>query len=812
MKTAAILFVLLLSGLCLHSHAQPTPAPRTGTIRGTVLNARDRTPVAGATVSVVNDTLRTLTAADGTYAIRGATPGYRMLYIEADGFSAVVTPSVLVTASAPATVDAELDPMLIEVEEIVVSSSPLVATVESPVSLRRVGTEEIDLTPGANRDISKVVQSTPGVLTINTGNRNDVLVRGGGAGENRFFLDGIEIPVLNHFAVQGGSGGYASLVNSELLRSVDFYTGAFPARLPGALSSVMDMEMRSGNPDRPHGKLVVGASDVGLTLDTPLSRNGRTTLLASYRRSYLQMLFDILSLPFLPTYNDYQFKVTSKIGERDEIFALGLGSFDRNRLNLKMKDPAEDRKYILGYMPENDQTSYVSGLGYRHTMPRGEFRATLSRDHLRNLIYKYEDNDDARPRLYDYNTRETNHRFRAEIDLRDLGGFRLTGGVSGGHGAYRNTTSRTVYAGSTPLAERFDSRFSAWRYGLFATLSRYFFGDRFSVLVALRADGMSYSDATRNPFGQLSPRVALSWRVSSRWRINASVARYYQEPSFTTLGYRDSTGVLANRASGLGYSAANHYVAGVEFAPDRGSRLAVEGFYKAYSHLPVSLLDSLPISTGDFADFIVGDVPARSVGKGRAYGVELSYRNIGLANTVLNVSYTLVYSRINRPGRDLAPTGELLPSSWDARHIVNLSAIRKFPRNWSAGVKWYLCGGYPYTPYDAELSSLIGAWDARLRPYPDYARYNALRTGPYHQMDIRIDKVWFFNKWRLGFYIDIQNLYNHSTPGQAILMPETDAAGAYLPDPDRPGHYRMKSVAHDLGGTILPTLGITIEL
>lgn len=122
---------------------------------------------------------------------------------------------------------------------------------------------------------------------------------------------------------------------------------------------------------------------MGINFDTPLSSNGKTTLIGSFRRSYLQMLFKVLKLPFLPTYNDYQFKITSKLSDRDEIFLIGLGSFDKNRLNLGLKDPAEDRKYILGYMPESNQTSYVFGAGYNHTFSGGRLQITASRDYLK---------------------------------------------------------------------------------------------------------------------------------------------------------------------------------------------------------------------------------------------------------------------------------------------------------------------------------------------------------------------------------------------------------------------------------------------
>ena len=164
----------------------------------------------------------------------------------------------------------------------------------------------------------------------------------------------------------------------------------------------MDMRMRDGNPTRFKGKLILGASDFGINFDTPVSKNGKTTLLASYRRSYLQMLFSVLGLPFLPTYNDYQFKLTSKLGASDEFYLIGLGSFDYNRLNTGLKDPDDDQKYILGYLPENRQSSYVFGAGYVHRFRAGQLRVVVSRNAFTNKLYKHERNDKSLPRTIEY--------------------------------------------------------------------------------------------------------------------------------------------------------------------------------------------------------------------------------------------------------------------------------------------------------------------------------------------------------------------------------------------------------------------------
>ncbi len=786
--------------------------PDTGVVRGTVTNAKSGEVVAGALISVANDTLQALTDSAGRFVLDRVRTGYRTLIVQAFGYKGFVSSSFLVTANVPAQVDMALDPQLVEIGEVVVMSMPFVATVESPVSMRRIGTEEIDLTPGANRDISKVVQSAPGVVTVRAANRNDLLVRGGGANENRYYLDGIEIPVLNHFSVQGGSGGNASLVNTEQLRSVDFYTSAFPVAISTGLSSVLDMQMRSGNSERFHGKVVAGASDLGVSFDTPVSRNGRTTLIGSFRRSYLKLLFSLLKLPFLPTYNDYQFKLNSVLSERDVLYVIGLGSFDHNRLNTGSGELEPSRRYILGYLPENNQLSYAFGVGYLRSFASGRLRVVLSRDYLRNQLYKHERNDNSLPRIMDLDSRETNHRLRVETEWWNVGRFRITAGIGGGSGAYSGRTQQRLQEEGVWRESDSRSSFTVWRYAAFGTVSRYFFGERLSALVGLRIDGMTYSRLMSNPFRHFSPRLSLSWKVAPKWSLNASAGRYYQEPTFTMMGYAENDPEGFDQRNGLRYMSVDQYVVGVNFSPTTISDLRLEAFFKGYRRLPVSLVDSLPVSTGDFADFIVGNVPVLSVGKGRAYGVELSYRNLDLWNTVVGLSYTLFWSKVNKLDDHLVPVSEYWSSSWDARHILNISAIHKFARNWSLGLKWNLTGGLPFTPYDEELSSLITAWDLRRRPYPDYALYNACRSEFYHQLDVRVDKVWYFRKWRLGFYVDIQNLYNFKTRGSDILMPAVDAAGDYIVDETRPGHYKMERIADDIGGTILPTIGITIEL
>ena len=95
----------------------------------------------------------------------------------------------------------ELEEASQNLQEVSVVASPFRKTAESPLGLRVIGFKEIEKSAGGNRDISRVVQTFPGVAST-AAFRNDLMVRGGGPSENRFFLDGVEIPNINHFSTK----------------------------------------------------------------------------------------------------------------------------------------------------------------------------------------------------------------------------------------------------------------------------------------------------------------------------------------------------------------------------------------------------------------------------------------------------------------------------------------------------------------------------------------------------------------------------------------------------------------------------------
>lgn len=803
MRLPFFLLLALITVTTLHLAAQNRCI-----IKGRIFDVNTNEAIPFANVLIFGTTTGVAADEQGNFRIENAAPGFARLEVSSIGYKTRISPEFMVTTVSGRTENVGLEAVLTSLEQVTVKASPYRKTSESPVSMYRIGIAEIEKNPGGNRDISKVVQSMPGVLS-SPAYRNDFVVRGGGPAENRFYLDGVELPNLNHFATQGASGGVVSIVNIDFVREVNFYSGAFPASCGNMLSSMLDFRQIEGNPDRVKVRATFGATDYGLSLDGPLLP--KTTFLLSARRSYLKMLFGFIGLPFLPVYNDFQFKTLTRFNQKNELTLLGIGAYDVNHLNTDIKEPDDHQKYLLNWLPESRQWSYTIGATFRHYGNGWQHLLVLSRSGLHNEIEKYTGNDRQQPKTVDFRSGETENKFRFEHKRRSGQGYNLTVGAGLEYARYDNTTFRQMFVGGEATALNYSRKLNMWKWAIFGQLSKAFFYERLSLSFGIRGDACNYTSATGNLFRQISPRFSVSYLLNEKWLLNGNIGRYYQLPAYTTLGYADREGTLLNKQTRTGYIGSNHYVAGVEFRPGRTTRITLEGFYKTYDHYPVSLNDSIALANKGTDYVAVGDEPVKPVGDGRAYGLELMLRTQEFYGIVASLAYTWYYSEFKALDGQLRSTSRYIPSSWDNRHIFALTATRRIGKSWDIGLKWRYVAGGPYTPYDVETSSRIEAWDAKHQPYYDYSRFNTGRLPAFHQLDVRVDKSFFFRKWSLILYADIQNIYNYKALGPDDLVAVENPDGSYRKDPAREGYYVMRNIRNELGGTVLPSVGIIID-
>lgn len=779
---------------------------QTGSVKGRVYNVKNNDPLPFTNIIISGTTVGAVSDIDGNFSFTGLMPGYIKLEASLVGFERVMTEEILITNSKISSLDIAMKEIAVQLGGVEVTAAIFKRVEESPVSLKSIGIAQIEKSPGSNRDISKVIQSLPGVAS-SVSFRNDIIVRGGGPAENKFLLDGIEIPNLNHFATQGASGGPAGIINTDFLRDVDFYSGAFPASRGNTLSSVIDMKLIDGNTDRMVYRATLGASETAFSMNGPVGE--KTKILFSVRRSYLQFLFGVIGLPFLPTFTDYTLKVKTKFNNHNELSIISIGALDKNVLNTGLKNPTEEQLYILDYLPTSNQWNYAIGANYRHYRQNSYSTVVLSRNMLFNGQTKYLNNDESNDanKTLDYSSYETENKIRYEEVARE-NGYKITYGAGLEYAKYSNSTSQRVFiptATDTVTQLNYSSDLELFKWNVFAQASKSFIEDKLTLSLGVRSDANSYSKEMNNLLNQLSPRFSASYALTSKLMVNFNTGMYYQLPAYTTLGYRLPDGELLNKTNGLRYIQADHIVAGIDYRRNDKSKLTLEGFYKFYNYYPFSERDSVSLASKG-ADFgVAGDEAVLPNSEGKAWGAELYFRE--KVSRVFDV--TLSYTWVRSSFKD--KNGTFIPSAWDNRSIVNITSMASLKRNWSVGLKWRFVGGAPYTPYDENRSSLIEAWDAKGQGYLDYNKYNTERLNVFHQLDIRVDKQYYLKKWSLNVYLDIQNLYNFKAQQPDVLLQERDTNGQAIINPTDPARYRLKYIPSE-SGTVLPTIGIIVEL
>ncbi|MBE2247098.1 MAG: TonB-dependent receptor [Candidatus Competibacteraceae bacterium] len=771
-----------------------------GIIRGRITNSISNEPVPFANLTVDGTTLGSSTDIDGYFEIKGVEPGFRNLNISCLGFKPIIYRDVMVTNAIPAVVQIKMEEESLELKEVSIQADPFNKTSESPISLRTIGIAEIERNPGGNRDISSVIRSFPGV-TSTPAFRNDIIIRGGSPGENRFYLDGIEVPVINHFQTQGASGGPVGLINVNLIREVDFLSGAFPSNRGNALSSVLEFKQVDGNNEKWRFRAAIGSSDAGIKADGPIGK--KSTLIVSARASYLQLLFTALKLPFLPTYYDWQFKYKIKFNEKHELIFIGLGGIDRSKLNLDANETPSQR-YILNFLPVNNQLNYTLGGVYKYYTAHSSHMVVLSRNFLDNNIYKYQNNDESSSgkKILDYRSQESENKLRYEFTWRKSG-WKVNAGINAEHARYYNSTYNRI---NTPLGIdtiEFNTTLHLFNGGIFAQASKKFFKEKLSISAGLRFDNSSFNTYMANPLNQFSPRVSISYQFIKSFAINFNIGRYFQRPAYTLLGYRNQNGELEN-ADRMKYIRSDHIVAGLEWTPTPNTKITAEGFVKFYAQYPFSLRDSINIANAGADYGVVGNVPADSRADGRAYGFEFLAQQKLWKGFYGILAYTFVRSEFEDKN------GNYVPSSWDSRHIITLTAGYKFKYNWEIGARWRFVDGQPFTPYDIATSSIKAVWDITGRGIEDISRLNTERIDAFHQLDIRLDKSWYFKKWSLNLYLDVQNVYNFKAVGRPYLTTSLDKQGNPIDNPTDPSRY-LTQMLENKTGTVLPSIGIIVD-
>jgi outer membrane receptor for ferrienterochelin and colicin len=792
-----------------------------GRISGSVIDKLTQKPLENVSVKIEGTQQGAITDTNGVFRITAIPLKTFNISFSNVGYKTQTVYNIVINAGNENNINVELEPSKDALAEVVVKSNKRTAraaTLETPLSVQRLTTEEIKANPGGNFDISKVIQTLPGVGGGAQGGsfRNDIIIRGGAPNENVFYLDGIEVPVINHFQTQGSAGGPQGILNVSFIEDVKLSTSAFDARYDNAMSSVFQFKQKTGNRNKLQGNIRLSATEFATTLEGPLSKDKRTTFLASARRSYLQLLFTAIDLPIRPNYWDFQTKITHQINKKTTLSFLGIGAIDDFRF-AEIKKATPEKLYILNSNPIIAQNTYTIGLSLKKLLSNGFLNIALSRNSFKNDIKQFEDNTLELPSQQTLLLKSTEAENKLRVDItKNVNDWKITYGGSFQIVEYSNNTFTVIRKQLTDglgnviqpaVTVNFNSPLNNMaRYGAFAQVSKRFFDNRVGVSAGIRTDMNSFTEKGNDPLKTLSPRIALSYVVADKWTINASLGRYYKLPAYTTLGFADNANKLVNKNSLYQYS--DHYVAGVEYLPNDGLRFTAEGFYKNYGNVPVSLRNGISLANLGSDFNVLGNEAVSTTGKGRAYGFEF------FAQKKLTKKFFGIFSYTFYRSEYAGLNNIYTPSSWDNKHLLSVTWGYKFPRNWELGLKFRYQGGAPYTPFDAAASQ--ANYLSQGQGILDYANLNTKRLGGFNSSDVRIDKKYNFKKLTIDVFLDVSNWYIAKNPAIPSYTFERNATNtAFLTTDNLPlnanGRNAKPILLKNDDPQVTPTLGFIVE-
>lgn len=736
-----------------------------GNISGKVVEKDNKQPLVGVNVIIKGTQMGAATDNDGNYVIEKVPVGAYILDFSFIGCKKKNVPSVIVKTNKTTYVNAALTWEALEGEEIAVTAGYFDQPEDAPASVQTLNYEEIRRSPGSSEDVSRMLQNFAGV-NFTSDDRNDLVIRGGSPAEVLFEIDNIEVPNPNHFGTQGATGGPISMINAEFIEDVQFMAGGFTASYGNKLSGVMAIGLREGDRQACHGKLDLNMAGAGGYFEGPIG-DKRGSFLIGLHRSYLDLFKDLMNYGGVPIYSNIQGKIVFDLNKNHQITALWIGGDDK--IEMDYETDADDFK-----INQTDTTEYqkidfrsrqlTAGATLRSFWSK-DFYTLLSLSHSYNHFFTDVNaldvsgfHDSAENKILnetEINTKDMYDNISDEqISVIKLDGTwslnrydALTFGASANLSQFdydivyypsKPDELNSFGVKPTPFTVNFNQSITP-KFGSYLNYKNRF-KDRFVLNIGGRYDYFKLIDD-----GDFSPRISLLIDVTERLNIHAGIGRYFQNPEFIHIMLDP-----ANK-NNLTNIQCDHFIVGLNYLLNPGTRMTVEIYRKNYANYPVASdsgysMISMANSGADYG--ISGGANGMvSEGEGKATGIEFTLHQKLIDKFYGLVSYS--YSDIQHKALD----GVFHNGAFDNRNVFNLVMGYRQSKSWEYSLKWRYAGGRPYTPFDYAAS--IASGEGRY----DLTRINSERYAPYHRLDLRFDHREFYKFGTIISYLSIENVY-----------------------------------------------------
>lgn len=711
----------------------------TGNIKGRILDSETKESLVAVNIEVLNTILGAATDMDGYYVIPDVPVGNYRLRITYLGYEPLIQTDIIVRPDRTTFLNVELKKSVIELEAITVSAGYFGNTTDQPLSLTNFSAEEIRRAPGSAGDVSRIIYGLPSVAKVND-TKNSLIVRGGSALENSFYVDNIEITNINHFPEQGSSGGPIGMINVDLIKDVNFYAGGFNASYGDRLSSVMELRFREGDRDRFNGQLDLGLGGFGGVAEGPFPDQKGSWLIAA-RRSYLDLIVDAIgqTTSSVPQYSDIQVKMVYDVSPHHRLTAIGVMGWDK--ITLKADDAVDQKQNMYNDLDIIQNTlgldwQYLWGkagytnTSFSHSITKYNFVLNETRYYLQTGNEKI---------LLDQSSGEQEFRLR---NINNYNPHRLLKFTFGLESKYFLTDFNNYYGpyydflgNPTPALSVTNKTTAIKLHGFLCANWKPL--PRFTLIPGIRLGHFTYNGHTH-----LSPRFSASYQLMEKTALNFSTGIYYQNLPLVLLAQNEENKKIKDPRS-------THLVLGISHLLTDNTQLSVEAYYKKYDDMPLDPTqpELFLIDEVHHSGLFLPHGPLQDSGKAISSGIEIMIQK-KLAESIYGMVSTSFFRSLYQDFE-----ANLRNRVYDNRITFNVEGGYKPNKKWEFSLRWIYAGGAPYTPLDEQSSSNAN------RGIYDTNQINAARLPDYHSLNLRVDRRFFFSHSNIVLYFSVWNAY-----------------------------------------------------
>ncbi|MCC7521708.1 MAG: TonB-dependent receptor [Flavobacteriaceae bacterium] len=725
-------------------------------IRGVVVDKFSQTPLTGVILQITSLQKNTTTDIQGKYTFSNIPPNNYEVKITYMGYKSITIPNVVVTSGKEVILDIALEDDFTKLNEVVIKSNNKGSTINklSSVSARTFSIEEVNRYAGGRSDPARLVANFAGVSAPDD-SRNDIVIRGNSPVGVLWRINGMNVTNPNHFASIGTTGGAVSALNSNLLKSSDFFTSAFPAEYGNATAGVFDLGIRNGNNKKRETTVQAGViTGLEVTTEGPFSQKNDASYLVGYRyalAAFAQKLGVNIGTTATPSYQDLSFKLnsgTSKFGKfsmfgilATSTIEIGRGSSNTLYGNGNQVDFASNIGIIgVNHFKQINQKSFISstiGLNYSSTDQTG-----YDTDRPTNTDFIKEVNKVAKT---SYNISST---YNSKINSQLFFKAGIIAEIIGLNLFYK--TKENIY----------DNYNQIWDYNSTTNLAQAFAHLKYNITENLKMNaGIHYQVFFLNHSKSIEPRIGLIYNATHNSSFNLGYGLHSQMQPINVyfLQSTDANGNTVYNNKNLDFTKSHHFVLGYNIQPFNDWRIKVEAYYQSIYNVPVNTFSSSysMLNTGstfktDLEDNLSND------GTGKNFGAELTIEKF------FSKGYYGLFTSSLYSSKYIGSDGVERNTAFNGKYVFNVLAGKEWKvgkektNKFSTDIKFTNAGGRAYTPIDLTTSNATGHEQLSTNAYSSY-------YDNYYRLDVKTGYSLNSSKRKIShtFSLDLQNVTNH---------------------------------------------------